>query len=110
MWKNLPCKGCVYFSIALNLLLAGLILILKGFLPPIVPLFYGLPDGAEQLIPYFGLTIAPAIGLIVTFVNVLISNAINDKLLRSALIISSVFISLLLAITTVKIVLLIGLF
>ena len=110
MWKDLPYKGCVYFSLVLNVLLIGIILILKGFLPPIVPLFYGLPDGSEQLIPYFGLILAPTIGLVITFVNIFVSNTIRDIFLKKALVISSAFISLLLAITTVKIVLLVGFF
>jgi hypothetical protein len=110
MWKGLPYKGCIYFSLALNVLLIGLILILKGFLPPIVPLFYGLPDGSEQLIPYFGLILGPIIGIIITVINMLISNTIRDIFLKKALVISSAFISLLLAITIIKIVLLIGLF
>ena len=110
MWKNLPYKGCVYFSLALNILLISIILILKRFLPPIVPLFYGLPDGVEQLTPYFGLILAPIIGLVITFVNIFISNTIRDVFLKKALIISSAFISLLLAITITKIILLVGLF
>ena len=108
--EKLTIQRLCLFLASLNVLLIGIILILKGFLPPIVPLFYGLPDGVEQLTPYFGLILAPAIGLVIPFVNIFISNTIRDIFLKKALVISSAFISLLLAITIIKIVLLVGLF
>jgi hypothetical protein len=110
MWKNVPYKGCVYFSVGVNLVLIVLILVLKGFLPPVVPLFYGLPAGAEQLTPSLGLILAPIAGLIITGINIFVSNLTHDVFLRKALIISSAFISLLLAIAVSKIILLVGLF
>lgn len=110
MWKNLPYKGCVYFSIVINVFSAVVILVLKGFLPPIVPLFYGLPEGSEQLIPTLGLILVPATGLAITALNVLLCGTIRDTFLRKLLIISSAFISLLLMITTIKIILLVGFF
>lgn len=110
MWKNVPYKGCVYFSVGVNLVLIVLILVLKGFLPPVVPLFYGLPAGAEQLTPSLGLILAPISGLIITAINIFVSNLTADLFLKKALIISNAFISLLLAIAVTKIILLVGLF
>lgn len=110
MWKNVPLKGGVYFSTALNLILIILVLGLKGFLPPVVPLFYGLPSGTDQLVSSIFLVVAPVSSLIITLINILISNLIKDIFLKRALIISSVFVSLLFAITLVKIVLLVGFF
>jgi hypothetical protein len=110
MWKNLPYKNCIYFSIAINLLSAILILVLKGLLPPVVPFFYGLPDGIEQLVPSLGLIIAPAIGLVITAINIFLCRIIHEVFLKKVLIISTAFISLLLVITNIKIVLLVGFF
>jgi len=110
MWKDLPYKGCIYLSVFLNIISALIIFVLKGYLPPVVPLFYGLPVGAEQLTPALELLLAPAIGLIITAINVSISILSKDIFLKKSLIISSAFISLLLTITVIKIVLLIGFF
>jgi hypothetical protein len=110
MWKDLPYKGCIYFSIALNIVSAVIIVILKGNLPPVVPLFYGLPIGAEQLAPTLELFLTPAAGLIITAINILISFISKDIFLKKLLIISGTFISLLLTITLIKIILLVGFF
>ena len=110
MWKDLPYKGCVYLSVLLNIVSTVVIFTLKGTLPPVVPLFYGLPVGAEQLTPMLELFLAPAAGLIITAINVFVSIFSKDIFLKKSLIISSAFISLLLAITVVKIVLLVRFF
>ncbi len=110
MWKKIPYRGCIYASVFLNTVSAIAIFALKGFLPPVVPLFYGLPTGAEQLTPTLGLLLVPAVGLIITFINVFVSVISKDDFLKKSLIISSVFISLLLTITVIKIVLLVGFF
>lgn len=110
MWKNLPYKGCIYFSLVLNALSLVSILVLRRFLPPLVPLFYGLPSGAEQLTPTVGLIIAPIIGFALTFVNILVSRLTRDIFLKRTLIISSAFVSLLLSIAVTKIIFLVGFF
>jgi len=110
MWKKTPFKGYVYFSFGLNLILIVAILVLRDLLPPVVPLFYGLPIGTDQLISTTTLVVAPIAGLVITLTNVFISNLLSDGFLRRSLIISSGFVSLLLAITVIKIVLLVGFF
>jgi hypothetical protein len=115
MWKNLPYsyvpyKSFVYLSVFLNIVSVVIILVLKGFLPPVVPLFYGLPTGNEQLVPTLGLLWAPLAGLVITLINIFVSILNQDDFLKKSLIISSAFISLLLTITVIKIVLLVGFF
>lgn len=110
MWKSLPFKECIYFSLVVNILVAVLVLILKPFLPPVVPFFYGLPTGSEQLIGSYGLFIAPATGIILTILNISISNVISNLFLKKAIVISSAFVSLLLSVTVVKVILLVGFF
>lgn len=110
MWKNLPYKGCVYFSLILNAVLLAAIFAIRTFLPPVVPLFYGLPSGYEQLTPSLWLMLIPSLGIFVTLMNIGLSNFTSDVFLKRALIISSAFISLLLAIAVIKIVLLVGFF
>jgi len=110
MLKNLPFKGYVYFSIVSNILIVTLIIAIKSFLPPVVPLFYGLPVGSDQLIPSIGLTIAPIAGLTIALINIFLSNLTRDTFLKKTLIVSSAFISLLVAIAVIKIILLVWFF
>lgn len=110
MWKDLPYKGCVYFSLILNALSLIFILISRGFLPPVVPLFYGLPSGADQLTPGLGLVVAPVTGIAMTFINIFVGDLTRDIFLKKTLIISSAFVALLLSIAVIKIVLLVGFF
>lgn len=110
MWKNLPFKGYVYTSLAFNIVLGVAIFIIKGFLPPVIPLFYGLPTGVNQLVPTLGLIIAPVASLIVTLINIGVASFINDQFFKRTLIVSAIFVSVLVTITTLKIILLVGFF
>lgn len=110
MFKNLPYKEYVYFSLVLNIVSIILILILKGILPPVVPLFYGLPAGAMQLSPTVALILIPTAGVVITLINIFISRLTKDAFLKKTLIISSAFISFLLSIAVFKIIFLVGFF
>jgi hypothetical protein len=108
MLKKLPLKGFIYSALALNLLTALSVLLAKGNLPPVVPLFYGKPVGGEQLIATLGLMIAPLIVTAVTAINIFLASRINDDFIKRVLSIASFFVSALSAITVVKIILLVG--
>lgn len=106
----MPFKSFAYFSLIINIIFVAIIVIIKSFLPPVVPLFYGLPAGSEQLVPTLELAIAPVLGLLITLLNIFLSGLVKDVFLKKTLIITSAFISLLLAITVTKIILLVGFF
>src|SRR5258706_2358236 len=110
MWKNIPYKGYVYFSFAINVLSILIILAWKTFLPPVVPLCYGLPSGGEQLTPSLGLITVPAIGIVVVLLNIFVCRFTKDLFLKKTLIISSAFVSFLLTVAVLKIILLVGFF
>lgn len=86
------------------------IIVLKGFLPPIVPLLYGNPTGSGQLVPTLGLIIAPGISLIIIVINIILSLTVKNDFLRKTLAISTLLISVLTTITIIKIILLVGYF
>lgn len=101
----------VYTSIAINLVVILFVLIAKNFLPPVVPLFYGKAVGEQQLIASLGLTIPPLVSLLITAINFSINRwFIKDLFLKNALLIASVFTSILSAITVLRIIFLVGLF
>jgi hypothetical protein len=110
LWGKVVLKNYAAAGLSLSLLSAILILIFKRTLPPQVPLFYGLPVGEAQLTSYWGFLIAPAASLVISFINILISSLISDNFYKRVLIISSFFISVLVIITTLKIIFLVGFF
>lgn len=109
-WQKLPYKKIIYVSLGLVFLDSIAILILKNFLPPQIPLFYGKPIGEEQLTTSFGFLIAPAASLTIIILNTALSLLIDDQFLKKALIFSSFFISILITMTIFKIIFLVGLF
>lgn len=110
MWKNTPLKGYVYASGGLSFVSILAILILKSYLPPVVPLFYGLPIGSSQLIPALGLLLVPSVNILIGILNIILSNFSKDIFFKRTLIISSFFVSVLTTITVFKIIALVGFF
>lgn len=109
-WKDLPFKGYLYASLALNILTFLAIFLAKSFLPPVVPLFYGRPEGAGQLVASLGLLIAPLTALAITLLNMVLGGVIKQTFIQKVLIVSTFLISVLTAITVFKIVFLVGMF
>jgi len=110
MEKKLSFKNLYFIAIIINVVAILAIIILKSFLPPLVPLFYGEPAGEAQLTNTFGLLIAPAVAFLLTILNLSVSFWVKDEFLKKILAISTLVISVLTAITMVKIILLVGFF
>lgn len=100
---NIPFKEYFFVCFGLNLLIIILLFLLQNNLPPVVPLFYGLPTGDEQLVPRMFLAI-PCLSAII----IIVINGVVAKLSKSAFI-QRVLVGLILAgtllalITTIKI-------
>lgn len=110
LWGKVPLKSYIYSSLGITLAVSLFAILVKGVLPPEVPLFYGKPVGEEQLASSLGLVIAPGVSLLVTLVNTILSAFVEDPFLKKALVISAFFVSLLTAITIFKIIFLVGFF
>ena len=110
MWKNLPLRGYIYASFSIDLVLVIIVLALRNFLPPVVPLFYGLPSGENQLVPQLGLLIVPGVSLLITILNTSIASSSKDEFFKTTLIVSSALISVLAAVAVLKIIFLVGYF
>lgn len=110
LWGKVVLKNYALAGISLSLLSAILILAFKRNLPPQVPLFYGLPVGESQLVSSWGFLISPTAAFVITIVNIFISSLVSDNFYKRVLIISSFFISILVIITTLKIIFLVGFF
>lgn len=108
MLKKLPLSGYIYCSIALDLVAAVAIILAKSSLPPIVPLFYGKPVGSGQLITTNGLLLAPLAALVITAINIFLASKVDNVFSKKIFSVASFFVSLLTAVTVIKIILLVG--
>ena len=103
-------KNFLVASILLSISAVSIPLIFRNNLPPAIPLFYGLAEGENQLTRPLFLTIPGSIGLLIIVVNSLLSIFIASNFIKRVLILSSFAVSLLVFMTTVKILLLVGSF
>jgi len=108
--SRLPYISLLYTSIVLNVSVILGILSLKMFIPPEVPLFYGLPEGQAQVASREELIIPSMVSLMVTLINISLASLLQNEFLKRSLIIVSLVIALLSLITTFEIVLLVGSF
>lgn len=109
-WAHIPFRNFFYLSLFFNIAIIVIIFLIRSFLPPVVPLFYGRPEGEGQLIPTLGLAIAPLAALVLSAVNLILTKLVKDEFIRQILIISTFLISLLTFITVIKIIFLVGFF
>lgn len=97
-----------YAGCLISFLSLAFALIVRKVLPPQIPLFYGLPQGEEQLSTSLGLTIPSAFSFIVILINYFLVRFLKDDFLKKALAVASLVVSVLAGITTVKIAFLVG--
>lgn len=108
--ESAPFKKFIYFGGVVNLLTLALVLGLRSFLPPVVPLFYGNVLGEAQLANSVFLIIPPLGSILVMGINLSLAYITKDVFLKKLLVVSSLFITLLTTITVVRIILLVGFF
>ncbi len=91
-----------------NLLIILGILLLQSHLPPVVPLFYGLPYGDEQLANTWALIIPPLVALSFIGINIFIGKTSKDEFIKQILVGLTIATTALSTITVVRIILLVG--
>lgn len=108
---NLPYRNYILGSIFINIvLISGILLIRNKILPPEVPLFYGLPQGQEQLASSNFLIFPSIISIVITIINISLALVVRDNFLKKALIVAGIFSVLFPLATTLKIIFLVGSF
>lgn len=108
--ENIPLKGLIYISLAINVLVILSVLFLKKFLPPVIPLYYGLAKSEAQLAKQTYLVIPSLTSFTVLLANIFFSIFSDNDYLKKTLIIGAFVVTFLSAITTLKIVFLVGSF
>lgn len=98
----------VFITVVVNLCLILAIFLLQDYLPPTIPLWYGKPQGVDQLATVKMLIIPPFFSLAITVFNLFFVKLTQDVFLKKVLY-GLAFVSTVLAsITVVKIILLVG--
>jgi len=86
----------------------AVVLLLQKRLPPEIPLFYGLPEGEDQLTTRLGLLIPAITALIIVLVNLILTRIVDDEFLKKSLIIAGFGVIIFSLATTLKIILLVA--
>lgn len=107
---KIPLIKFIYAAFILNSFNLIAVLLLQKNLPPQIPLFYGFAQSEQQLTSSFGLLIPGIYSISVVIANAIFSIFLINDFLKKILSITSFTISLLSAITVIKIVGLIGFF
>lgn len=107
---DLPYKNYLFASFGLAAFTLGLVLLLQKRLPPEVPLFYGRAEGEAQLVSSWGLVIPAVFSALVAAANSAIASFLKDDFTKKVLVVSALIVSLFSAITTFKIIFLVGSF
>ena len=108
--KKIVFKNYIFAALSINILTIVGVIAIQKFLPPQVPLFYGLPEGEGQLAPRLLLIVPSFASLIILTVNSILSSFIEDEFVRKALVLAGIGTTFFAVITTVKIALLVGSF
>jgi hypothetical protein len=106
--KLIPFKKLVFGVVVLDILTIVLVLVLLDKIPPVVPLFYGLPLSEDQLVKAPFLILPGGVALLIVFLNSLLTFFIKDDFLKKVLVIASLGTSFFAVITTLKIIFLVG--
>lgn len=105
---DLPFKEYLLGSLAVNLFFILFVLFLKKWLPPQIPLFYGLAEGEEQLASSWMLVLPSLVAFVVTIINSVLAYLFKDPFLKKVFLFGSFALSAFSWITTVKIFFLVG--
>ena len=103
-------KNFFIYSLSINVLAIASVLIGRSFLPPQVPLYYGLPEGEGQLSDSLGLVIPGTVSLLILTVNFILIKMLKEDYLKKILATVSLVASVFAIITTIKIIFLVGSF
>jgi len=98
----------ISFSIGVLSIVSALIA--QSFLPPQIPLYYGLPVGEEQLSSSLNLIVPGIVSLLILAVNFILVKITKEDFIKKVLAVVALIASFFAIITTFKIIFLVGSF
>jgi len=108
--EDIPFKKFLYVSAVINIVTISFVVISRKYLPPIVPLFYGLAKSESQLAPNIYLVLPNTLASLILFLNILMTFLFENDHIKKTLIVTPFIVTILSTITTIKIIFLIGSF
>ena len=100
---TLPFIPLVITSLCISLLTILCSFFAREFLPPEIPLLFGLPKGQEQLTTTNGIMIPGLISLGFLIINSFLSSSLSDDYLKKTLVVVSFSLAIFATIATIEI-------
>ena len=98
----------LYISFAINIFTIILVFVFGKFLPPEVPLLYGLAEGESQLVGKNSLVLPSLISITVVLANTAVSLLISDDYLQKALMVTAFASSIIASVAILEVLFLVG--
>lgn len=109
-FEKLPLKRVILASLIINVSILILSLVAQIILPPIVPMFFGLPQTEEQLVPSILIGLPQIVSIVFILINTLISINIDGQYIKKMLAFTSLSLTILSTVATLKVIFLVGTF
>lgn len=106
--KKVPFGKQIIYCLVINLVIILLAALSIFLLPPEIPLFYGLPEGSDQLVKSWAITIPNLTSLTIMFMNSIFAMNTKDEYLKKIIVLSGFTATFFAIITVLKIFFLVG--
>ena len=106
--KKVPFSKQIIYCLLINLVMILLATLSIFVLPPEIPLLYGLPEGSDQLVKSWAITIPNLVAFILMFINTIFAINTKDEYLKKIIILAGFTATFFATITVIKIFFLVG--
>jgi len=106
--KKVPFSKQVIYCLIINLVMILLAILSIFVLPPEIPLLYGLPEGNDQLVKSWAITVPNLVAFILMFINTIFAINTKDEYIRKIIILAGFTATFFATITVIKIFFLVG--
>lgn len=104
----MPQRNWSLALLVVNLTIILAVVLAKNLLPPVIPLFYGNPYGAQQLAPRESLILPAVAALLICLASIIIGGILKEDFIKKVLFGGMFLITILSLVTIIKIIFLIG--
>lgn len=106
--SKVPFSKQIILCLIINLVMILLTTLSIIALPPEIPLLYGLPEGEEQLVKNWAITMPNLAALIIMFTNSIFAIYTKDEYIKKIIVLAGFTVSFFAIITVIKIFFLVG--
>ncbi len=107
-FEKIPLKGLFIASFLVSAFGILIGIIAQFFLPPQIPLYFGLPQTNAQLAKPLFIILPSFLSLFISMINTIISIRVSDAYLKKTLAFASLAVCILAIVTTLKIIFLVS--